>query len=976
VQFTLHNKKKISFTACMSFPPQPGAMELPAGLPFRNPDLAKRLLAHLCGTIPPDVYAALLTFLRHTSDLDAALAQFERLAEGAAANLWQLFSQFPALVHYAVVLFGSSQWLGETLIHERELLQQFASHPKRLQYPPSREDLLTRLHSLREQSPDCEFATLLARFKRREYITIALRDFLGVASLSEITAEISCLSDVLIEAGLHEAQSQAAFPPSRETDSAEHSRPRFAVISLGKLGGNELNYSSDVDLMFLYDSGLPTAIAEGFDREYAIALAQRTTELLSRHTTEGAVFRIDLRLRPQGSQEELAISLPHAVRYYQQVAQDWELQALIKARHCAGDALLSREFTRAVQPQVYRPELNFTAIKTALRSRERIDKRRTPRSRLADGGNGIDVKLDRGGIRDIEFLVQCLQRTYGGAEPWLRSSGTLFALQKLHDKDHLSGPDFQTLNETYVFLRTIEHRLQLRHGRQTHRLPEGSGELELVARSMQRNGSGGIPAAQFLAQVHTRMSEVSEIYRRIIFHRELEEEATAVTAAASTEQRQCSAKSERALQRISSEIPELAEALHAARLSPHGERNLERFLSSAARASAGSLEFLQRPHFVSRACRLFEASDFLSDALVRNPADVSLLAGEELAGDFDIRCGADLKPAPRSADDAGDRLATLRSSFRQRMLVSAARDVLLPRDIYTSLAEKSDIADGVIKAALEYGKGSADFAVMALGRLGSREFDVLSDADLVFVSGETASRERAQQTAERLVQALTLYTREGSVFAVDTRLRPRGYAGELVLTPAQLAVYFSTEAKPWEALTYLRLRYVAGDASLAQAAVEAVQESLRDRMSARTGFDEELMQIRDKLENSDPNPNLKTGAGGVYDTDYVVGALQVRHSCFLAANFHDRIALVRDRGLLDFSDADVLQENARFLRSFEHAVRLATSKAAKWIPASEHARRQVQELMSGVLQPGESIEMRLRSALVTNREIYRKILRA
>src|SRR5947209_1503557 len=229
--------------------------------------------------------------------------------------------------------------------------------------------------------------------------------------------------------------------------------------------------------MYIFGDGEEPPNAAISNREYFIRLAQQVTEILSRMTREGAAFRIDLRLRPQGGEGELAVSLSQALRYYASVAHDWERQALIKVKHSAGDAGLAREFIRAVQPHVYTEQVNFAAIKTALVAREKMQKRRQQMNVRAQPAESIDVKIDRGGIRDIEFLVQCLQRVYGGAEPWLRSGGTLFSLHKLHDKGHISGREFHDLTSAYEFLRNLEHRLQLREGQQTHRLPIAEREL-------------------------------------------------------------------------------------------------------------------------------------------------------------------------------------------------------------------------------------------------------------------------------------------------------------------------------------------------------------------------------------------------------------------------------------------------------------------------------------------------------------------
>ena len=320
-----------------------------------------------------------------------------------------------------------------------------------------------------------------------------LRDVLKIAPLAETTAEISALADVLIEEALREADSKL----QRRHGTPQHldalgrlvDTP-FAVLALGKLGGNELNYSSDVDLMYIYGDGEEPPRTPVSNREYFIRLAQHTTEILSRVTREGPVFRIDLRLRPQGGEGELAIRLSQALTYYAETAHDWERQALIKVRHAAGDTALAREFIRAVQPHVYTEKVNFAAIKTALVAREKMQKRRQLGKTLGQPDETIDVKIDRGGIRDIEFLVQCLQRVYGGAEPWLRSGGTLFSLHKLHDKGHISGKEFHDLTSAYEFLRHLEHRLQLREGQQTHRLPASEADCRVLQRAMEGYAPG------------------------------------------------------------------------------------------------------------------------------------------------------------------------------------------------------------------------------------------------------------------------------------------------------------------------------------------------------------------------------------------------------------------------------------------------------------------------------------------------------
>ena len=968
----------------------------PSGFPspvqFRDPDTAARNLARIRELIPARVYESLSALLPAAPNTDAAVNQFERLAETASPELLALLEKYPALVHYAVVVFGYSPWLGETLVHNSDLFYGFVRE-RNLDRTHSREELQESFARMRSCSFETDTAALLARFKRREYIRIMLRDVLGVATLAETTAEISALADVLIEEALRESdallQHRFGTPQHRDAENRVVDS-RFAVLSLGKLGGNELNYSSDIDLLFLYDGGMEPAGAEISNREYFIRLAQQTTELLSRHTREGPVFRIDLRLRPQGGEGEPAVPLAHAIHYYSHLAHDWELQAMIKARHSAGDAGLVREFVRAVQPYVYRPELNFLAIKTALDTREKIGSHRRRNLLKEVAQTGIDVKIDRGGIRDIEFLVQCLQRVYGGSESWLRSRGTLFALQKLHDKEHISGKDFQNLTNAYEFLRNLEHRLQLRQGQQTHRLPESRTELQALARSLTREGAVAQTPEEFLAHVRRRMAAVAEIYQRVIYREQSQDQAglefqlrpeVAATPESSYSQM---------MQRLAMDSPPLRDLVARADISQHSRRNLDRFLSSAGTSSERYGALLRAPEAVQRALTIFEFSEFLTDILVRHPEEVVLLEDVDQHANRDER---DLFTSAiqnrKNGDDPvfaylahervdhAEAMSILRRHYRRRVFLSGAADIFQHRDVFDSLDSNTNAADAAIQAGLAIGGPSRGFSVMGLGRLGAREFDLLSDGDVLFLCGEDCDREEVRRTAEHLMESLTAYTRDGTVFPVDARLRPHGREGELIVTPAQLAAYFRDEAKPWEALTYLKLRYVAGDAALAGRALQVVRDGI-SAMTVQPEFEAELAEVRNRLERSESAQNLKTGSGGAYDLDYLAGWLQARHRLWLAGNLAERLHSLCERGLLPQPEYQRLLDAARFLRTLEHVIRLVTGRARKWLPVAEHPRRAVQKLLWRMLGAEDSFdpEMRLPEVMRQTREIYLRYLRA
>ena len=972
----------------------------PLRLPFRDPEAAERSLVHICRLVPTGVYGSLVALLPASPAADAVVNQFERLTESSTAELLTLLDKHPSLVHYAVVVFGYSAWLGETLIHNPDLFYAML-RDRSLDRSHSREEFQESFARMRSRSFETDTAALLARFKRREYVRIMLRDVLGIAPLAETTAEISALADVLIEEALREVQTQlqhrfgspqALDPQGRMIDA------RFAVLSLGKLGGNELNYSSDIDLLFLYDGGEEPAGAEISNREYFIRMAQQATEILSRHTREGPVFRIDLRLRPQGNEGEPAVPLTHALHYYSRVAHDWELQAMIKARHSAGDLGLAREFIRAVQVYVYRPEVNFVAIKTALETREKIGSHRRRSllrplnpgppsgagSAAAGVQAGIDVKIDRGGIRDVEFLVQCLQRVYGGSESWLRSRGTLFALQKLHDKEHISGKDFHNLTNAYEFLRNVEHRLQLRHGQQTHRLPQSRAELETLGRSLTREGTVPLTPEEFVAHIQRRMAAVAEIYQRVIYREQSHDPGgtdfqLSPEAAATPE-----STYSQMMQRLAIDSPRLREIASRSDLSQHARRNLDRFLSSAGTTSERYGAVLRSADAVEQALTIFEFSEFLTDILVRHPEEVSLLeqvleeseTGE--GGLFAERAEKPVQPddpvfsfVAHGKIDRAEAMSILRRHYRRRVFVSGALDLFQLRNVFDSLSDNTAAADAAMQAALAIAGAPPGFAVMALGRLGAQEFDLLSDADVVFVCEESCNRDEIRRAAEHWMEALTAYTRDGTVFSVDPRLRPRGREGELVVTPSQLETYFRDEAQAWEALTYLKLRWLAGDKAVAQRALEVVQRGIA-ALAARPDFAAELTELRTRLERSESTQNLKTGPGGVYDIDYLAGLLQARHQLWQASNLMYRLRLLCDHALIREDEYEQLAENTRFFRTVEHVIRLVTGRSRKWLPVAEHPRRAVQKLLWRVLSGEDSFdpEMRLAEVMRQTREIY------
>lgn len=521
-------------------------------------------LAALSVQLPPDAARLLPRFLAESANPDQSLLQLEVLLQRSPAEARAAFAASELALHSCVLLFGCSPWLTQALLQNPDLLAFFSRRAGLSE--------LRRIDEFREQfaryrmrHSQVPISLLLARFKRREYVRIFVRELLGLGSLMDCIAEISSLADVLIEQALAHCESQLrsrfqGWPQVRSADG-RIARARFCVISLGKLGGAELNYSSDIDLVYLCDDAGDAGAIAIPAREFFTRLAQDVTAVLSNIGVEGQPFRVDLRLRPQGASGEVVVGLGQALRYYREQAHDWELQALLKMRCSAGDADLARDFEHELEPLIYRQELSLSAIQTAARSLDRI-RRGTARQ---PGGGALDVKSGPGGIREIEFTVQCLQRVHGGRDPWLRSGGTLAALQKLHDKALIADLEFRELFETYRLLRCLEHRLQCRQGLATHRLPASAQEQRGFFRSLV---SKRVANAR---ELRSRMDAAAALCARVLSLGE--NKATPVQAA-----RLGTSGYERLTEGLSAVSPRLAQALDA-NVGDTALRSLQRFLS-------------------------------------------------------------------------------------------------------------------------------------------------------------------------------------------------------------------------------------------------------------------------------------------------------------------------------------------------------------------------------------------------------------
>jgi glutamate-ammonia-ligase adenylyltransferase len=907
----------------------------------------------------------------HIATLAAAAADPER----SSRYLRELEHRHPALftqiahdeerAQWLVAVFSFSHFLSEELLRNPQWLLEIADIHRTF----TAGEYSSRLAQFRAERVNDSPAYSLALFRRKELLRIVLRDVLGHASLDQLTQELSNLADAILDHALHvviaDLQTRFGVPRSNDTSQGD-SNCVFTVIALGKLGGRELNYSSDIDLVFLYSENGETSGAQRLtNKEFFKKVANEYTSLLSTYTSAGLCYRVDLRLRPEGSLGDVCIPLAAAKEYYSKRARDWELQMLIKARVAAGDRACGQDLLDFVEPSIYSTTLDFSTIETMSEARVRIGEKLT---RKRTRSNELNVKLAPGGIRDIEFLVQCLQRLHGGREPWLRHGGTLLALARLLEKDLISSTEYSRLANAYRFLRNLEHRLQFEEDRQTHSLPSNPADLDRLARRMPafRPQDGARPSTQLLRDLNQHLENVQAIYDRIVHAQRPLYYAPVPTSAPSMQIANASPEpairhpSEDSLTSLSAASPVLASRIRQRGIR-RSEANLLRFLESLV-AEPDNKSLLETHSLLADyIIQIFELSPFLSGELARGADLIDEL--RRVADYPSKRWAFEGLAAPLNDVEA------LRRFFRREMFRILTGSICLPESVFQTLDRTSALAEFTIarayRIALERGLAHAhahataskpfpdprgEMMVVALGRLGMREFDLGSDADLLFIIPDSeAPRQRFwTRVAEHLIEILTAYTAEGTILSLDTRLRPNGREGMLVQTESAYVDYFSTKAEAWEGIAYMKARGVAGDTERATEFLSELQrvDWRRYGQSGRSKQDLYQMRMRLQREQGQITP-LKAGEGGYYDADFILMYLRLKGAgmFFKSLNTPERIEIVERMGHLERADAEFLLHATTFFRALDHALRLVTGRAESKLPAAGPEREMIAELM-------------------------------
>ncbi len=912
---------------------------------FRDPVRARPELIYL-GKLPAAAIRTVTALLPSLPNPDDSVHFLNRLLAEAPAGAREIASEETAL-RYALTIFSWSKFLSEAVIrHPGWLLEIAAARDLHRGFLADEyEELLER-----SLTPNSIRANDLAMFRRKQLLRIVLRDALRFADLPETTEDISNLADAILNVtwrAIRENLAEETGAPLNPDGTA----PQFSILALGKLGGRELNYSSDIDLMFIGSGANAVCPKSGITaREFFKVAANRLTHILSTYTEEGTCYRVDLRLRPDGRLGEICQTVEGAKQYYGTRARDWELQMLIKARVAAGDRGPGREVLDFVEPLIYRTTTDFHTVEAVSETRERIHEKHR-RGKPA----GVNVKLARGGIRDVEFLVQCLQRLHGGTETWVRHGGTQLALSRLRDKELLSSLEYSRLASAYQFLRHLEHRLQFDEDRQTHTLPQEKELLDLLARKMPL-GSPVQPSAGALErELDHHLASVSSLYERVI-HSRLLPPGTADDASqpdeAPTERPHLEIlRPERAefpsanLRRYLDRRAPAFSQLLASGVIARSQESFEAFLEKIVAAPGWLTALETEPELARCTADVFEHSQYFADQLTRH---VDLLAEVRAAcGQRQGRYGFN---APRDPDG-------LRRFFREQMVRIQSDSVYHRVPVFRTLQRTSELAESIISAAYEIAiqeallanppasaawEPSNQMMVIALGRLGMLEFDLASDADLVFVIPDSEAPETLFWTsvAEQMISVIGAYTGDGVVFTIDTRLRPNGTQGELVQTENAYKDYFTHHAEAWEGISYMKARAVAGDIERATVFLHELQQLDWRRYGQDGRSRTELAQMRARLEREQGARNpLKAGSGGFYDIDFALMYLRLKAAGFFfkVLNTPERIDIIEKMGHFERDDASFLRDAATFYRAVDHGLRVSTGHAEGSLPTN-HAQ--------------------------------------
>jgi glutamate-ammonia-ligase adenylyltransferase len=878
-------------------------------------------------------------------------------------------------------IFGNSPYLSQLVVNEAShFFAVLADGPDSVF-----NKLLNDLADLgRSELDEAGLMRRLRQAKRCAHLTIAIADIIEAWPLERVTGALSDFADAAVGAAIAFLLRQSHL--AEELDLPHPEDPAkdsgLVVLGLGKLGACELNYSSDIDLIVLFDLDLVRYRGRRTARECFVKLARNLGRLLQDATQDGYVLRVDLRLRPDPASTPLAMSTIAAETYYEGMGQNWERAAMIKARAIAGDRIAGEAFIGNLRPFIWRKHLDFAAIQDIHSIKRQIHAVKGHRE-IAVGGHNI--KIGRGGIREIEFFAQTQQLIWGGRNPDLRMRQTCAAIERLVEMGRTGRETADDLIAAYRYLRHVEHRLQMLDDRQTQTLPDAGPELDRLALFC-----GHADTAEFSATLLHHLGQVEDHYAdlfeespslgdqgNLVFTGTEDDPGTVQTlermgfpdgkaisalVRAWHHGRYRATRSARARELLTELMPKLLEGLSRTADPDTAFRRFDDFMRSLPAGVQLFSLLHSNPSLLDLIADVMGSAPLLAEHLSRYPM---LLDGVLTAGFFEKvpdreAMARDLKRQLSFVDDFQDRLGLMCRWTKDRQFQIGIRLLKGVADGNIAAGELSDVADTVIgklfpivTAEFERHHGKLPgrgMTVVALGKLGSREMTVTSDLDLIFVydvpedsaGWDTLHSDGAKalapiqyyaRLAQRLITALTAMTGDGKLYDVDMRLRPSGNSGPIASGLQPFERYQREEAWTWEHMALTRARPIAGDAGLQRDVVASLARILtlkRDPEKLR----HDVIDMRERMAQQHKGESLwdfKHQRGGLVDIDFIAQYLMLRHAAdhpqVLHRNPADALAALMAAKLLDTQTADRLIAALNLWRQLQQMIRLLVGEA-------------------------------------------------
>lgn len=904
--------------------------------------------------------AGLSAALASAPDPEQAVRLAEQVLGAASPALVATAAAHPGrLEHVLLSLCGVAPFFAKWLIREPLWLAELAGDD--IAATLDRLALTAHLDAALAAAGDDGAPRALRLFKYRWLARIVVRDCaLPLAASGETLTDLSWLAEVLLDRALQIAHARTTAnlgPPHWRDAQGRVVTAPFCVLGLGKLGGEELNFSSDVDLIYLYGhvADAMNGPQQRAPLDWFMRLGQEFARLVGAETEDRFLYRIDLDLRPEGDGGPPAISDAMLADYYENAADHWEKVAFMKARPVAGDLDLGWRAVRSIHPMIYRAAMDYAGVRRIRALQQRVGREALRSSGRGAGDDGFDVKLDPGGIRDIEFVAQALQLLHGGRIPQLRDRSAQRAIARLAEVKLLPAETAATLRHAYLFLRRVENRLQMEDERQVHALPQRPAAQLRLARAMGFTGTTAL--ADFEAELSRQRDHVRAFGASV----EVGSSAEAILQLFLRHQpRLLGSPETRPMMEALAE--QFAREIEASPDLVLALNNLDRFVAAVGARRFYYELLIDRPELVGRLAALFAGSRFLSALLAQHPRLIEPLFGdpnlllftrEQLRADL-VSIRAELGPADEP--DFERDLDALRLFHQRQVLNVGLLDV--DEQITRAACETalSEIAEIALESALAVAQrevmrarppsnsaAAARFLVVGMGKLASRELSYGSDLDLIFLydlpdteaGNAPFVQEYCVRVAQRLISALETPTANGACYEIDSRLRPSGNQGTLVTSVAGLREHYQTLAMLWEKQALLRARPVAGDAAAGAAFESLRREVLLQPLPADAAA--EIHRVRSRMEHelaeeTATRRDLKRGRGGLLDVENAVQFLQLAYGRSHAELLDiDRTERTIDKlaalGLLAPAQAAALRDGWEFLERLASRLRVVENRS-------------------------------------------------